>query len=211
MTRPTYDVFLSHAAIDTGVAKVIRQAFDRAELTTFSFTDEPQPAEPEVAAREAIAECAAFVIILSRASLHAPSVAFELGAASAWNKPVFVLLHGISSNEVPTLLKGTKVRPLSAVDEVVAAVQKSIAPFSDEEFLILLNLYQKAGIPTDQLALEPITLGEITRSFNKAAGSNRTPERLLQELLRRRKQGKLPRLRRDVVHSGAGDSDPSGK
>ena len=55
----------------------------------------------------------------------------------------------------------------------------------------LVKLFTEVGVSVDQLALEPRHLQKLTKGFRTQTGHHVSGERLLSELLRMRKQGKL--------------------
>jgi hypothetical protein len=55
----------------------------------------------------------------------------------------------------------------------------------------LASIYSETKVSVDQLALDPRHLQTIVKRFVRATGKIVTGERLLSELLRMRKQGKL--------------------
>ena len=72
--------------------------------------------------------------------------------------------------------------------------------FSDADRSLLIKLYADLKVPVDQLDLDPGPLEDLTKEFNKSSKKVVSGDRLLSELLRLRKQGKLP-TRRPVGRS----------
>ncbi len=192
-----YDVFLSTSSTDKGVAEVVRRAFEERGLTV--FTDSARRS-PEVAWEDsfgvAMAEARAFVAILSRASVNSPWNMIGVGAAQAWGKGIYLLLDGLT--EVPGYLRRYPSFPISRLSEVVAEVEQSIQPLSKDQVQVLKDIYLSQGVATDKLGARPDSLARLTRRFNDAAGAKLSPERIRSELIRLRKRGELPRLKRRI-------------
>jgi hypothetical protein len=66
---------------------------------------------------------------------------------------------------------------------------------TDEDRSYLTELYADMGVSVDQLILNPRQLGELVKKYNRSRGKDLAGERLLSELLRMRKQGKLVKNR----------------
>jgi hypothetical protein len=62
----------------------------------------------------------------------------------------------------------------------------------------LKDLYVEANVPSDQLLKDKTTLDTFVRTFNSRLDGNAefTAEEMASKLLRLRKSGKLPRIRR---------------
>jgi hypothetical protein len=145
--------------------------------------------------REALAESNAVIILLTRSTLQSSNIAFEVGFAMAWNKPVYVLFEGVSEQEIPAYLRDFHLAMLSELGRVVEDIAASRKPLSDEDREVLAQVYQDTGIPTDQLLRQPHSLHELSARYNEISNSTVPAERLVQELIRLRKQGRLPRLK----------------
>lgn len=196
-TETIYDVFLSHGAQDKGLAQIVTRALDREGLEVFAV-HEVTPGEEFLAKmRRELAQCSAFVLILTRSTLKSPNIAFEIGMAMAWNKPIYVLYDGITKKEIPGYLKEFNVLQVSKLPQVVREIAQSQQPFSEEDRDSLINVYQELGVPTDQLLGKPAALHELSQRYNDIASSHVSGERLVQELIRLRKQGKLPKMKRN--------------
>jgi hypothetical protein len=192
--KRTYDVFISHSLADAPLAAEIAAvcrsqgviAFTDAELhATKSFADELW---------EALAESRALLVILS-ADGPTPNMSLELGAARAWNKPVFGLLPDPAFNGSPPGFSDIRLYTIGRLSEVIRAIKVGAEELSDEDRLVLATLYRELGVPVDQFALEPSNLAELVKRFSSGTGKLIPGERLLSELLRLRKQGRLSRLR----------------
>ncbi len=189
-----HDVFLSHGAHDTGIAGLVKDALAQSDLEVFSIR-ELKPGEAFMTKmRQALAECNVVVIILTRSTLGSSNVAFEIGAAMAWNKPVYVLYDGISKNEIPSFLRDFRIFQISKLSKVVREIAEARQPFSDEDRESLVRVYEELGVATDQLLQKPVALHELSERYNSLTHSAVGGEKLVQELIRLRKQGKLPKV-----------------
>jgi len=191
----TYDVFVSHAASDAKVASKIAHLLDAAGLQTFHEGSLEPGMDIKDVLWQALAESRALIAIISpETPWHAMGM-IEIGAAAAWNKPVFLILNGPSSTKLPAALSAYPVYPISRLEEVIREIRTGLHPLSDEERDLLVELYRKSKTPTDQLNQSPRTLRELTEKFNRSSHRTLSGERLLLELLRMRKHRLLPRLR----------------
>ena len=192
----TIDVFLSHGAHDTGIAGVVKRGLADAGLDVFSV-HEVKPGKSFLAdMRNALAECIGVIIVLTRSTLESSSIAFEIGAAMAWNKPVYVVYDGITTKEIPQYLREFRVCHISKILQIVEEISQSQQLFSDEDRESLMSVYQDFGVPTDQLLRKPLALHDLSKEFNQRTGANFAGEKLVQELIRLRKQGKLPKIKK---------------
>jgi hypothetical protein len=192
----TYDVFISHAVSDSHLAIEIADSLKSAGLETFhAGTMKPPGTDIGEAIWQALAESRALVAIISP-DVSPDAMGFvEIGAAAAWNKPVFLLINGPSTTKLPPSLSGYPVYPLGRLEEVVQEIRTGFQPLTDNERGILADVYLDIGILADQLSQSPKALRELTRKFNRRTNSQFSGERLLSELIRMRKKAQLPRLR----------------
>lgn len=192
----SFDIFLSASAADRGVATVVRRAFEDRGLSVFSAVDAQAGAQAEDSIRSAMADARVFVAILTRLSVNSPSIAIELGAAIAWGKAIYLFLDGIGPAELPPALLPYRSIPVSKLGETIKEIERSIEPITPEQADALAELYAVVGVPTDQLASRPAALDQLSKRFNQRTGASYSQERVLQELIRLRKRGGLPKLNR---------------
>lgn len=84
--------------------------------------------------------------------------------------------------------------PRNRIDEVLTQVRHDAQQLSDDERRMLVEIYRDYGIPTDQLNESPHELEQLAVRFNAKTQKQFSGTRLLSELLRMRKQAKLPRI-----------------
>ena len=97
----TYDVFVSHAVSDSRLATEIADSLESVGLETFHAGVVQPGADIAEAIWQALAESRALIAVISpEAPAHAMGMV-EIGAAAAWNKPVFLLINGPSSTKLP--------------------------------------------------------------------------------------------------------------
>jgi hypothetical protein len=190
-SKKTYDVFLSYPSDLTSQAKVIVKkfadtgliVFDRSEIKpSYNITEEMW---------QALAESWATVALI-KPGIMPPSVAVEIGAASAWQKPIYILTEGEGEYHIPLYFSKFDVFKTSEIEKVIQLISKGLNPLSDEERMALVKAYSKLGVPTDKLFMEPSSIERL----KDESGVKISGERIMQELLRLRKQGKLPKVRR---------------
>lgn len=195
ISKRTCDIFISHAVSDRAVARKIAESLEAAGLATF-HADALEPGQDLMKSIwNALAESHAVIILVSPESLASAWAMVEIGAAAAWNKPIFVLLNGPSSGALPPPLNSYRVYPLNRLDEVILAIRKAFEPLSERECELLAGIYQQLAIPADQLSQSAKALRDLTMKFNRRAQKQLSGERLLSEILRLRKKNQLPRLR----------------
>jgi hypothetical protein len=186
----TYDVFISNSAGDAKLAAEIADTLRANGLDAFTYADLLPSANLSDALWEALAESRALLVVLSPSGLT-PSMAIELGAAKAWSKPVFGLVTDPSNARLPSDLSGLRLFTPGRIEEVIRAVKLAGQELSDADRDLLAKAYSEIGISVDQLALQPRHLEKLAHRFSAGTGKSVPGERLLSELLRLRKRGKL--------------------
>ena len=191
---PTFDVFVSHSSRDREFAADVADRLRAKGLQPFHDASVPIGEEISKAIWDALAECHAFIVLVSPDSAPDAMGMIELGAATAWNKPIFVLLNGPASTRVPDALGAYQVYPRNRIDEVLTQIRRNFEPITDDERQVLMETYSDLGVPADRLSQSPRELQQLVETFNRKADKQLSGTRLLSELLRMRKQAKLPRL-----------------
>src|SRR5213079_3174949 len=121
------DVALAPALVDTCRANGL-DAFTHAML--------PSGANAGDALWDALAESRALLVILSPAGLS-PSMGIEVGAAQAWNKPIFGLVTDPSLTQVPSGLSGVSLYPTAGIEDIIQAIKVTGQELSDEDRSLL--------------------------------------------------------------------------
>lgn len=191
---PTFDVFVSHSSRDREFAEDVAERLRAEGLQPFHDASVPLGQEVSKAIWDALAECHAFIVIVSPESAPDAMGMVELGAATAWNKPIFVLLNGPASTRLPNALEHYQVFPRNRLDEVLTQIRRNLDPITDDERDVLAEIYRDLSIPADRLSQSPRELQQLVSTFNAKTNKQLSGTRLLSELLRMRKQAKLPRL-----------------
>jgi hypothetical protein len=191
---PIYDVFLSHTQADVAWATEIERKFMDAGLSVFRLGGSATGESISDSLWDALAESSSFVALVASAGIQAPSFGFEVGAAMAWRKPVYVLFKGARPSTLPAYVEKYGIFPASQVDRVVRLVSRESIPLPEEQQQLLMQAYEALGVPVDRLQSQPANVEKLTRQFNRASKSNKSGERLLREILRLRKQGGWPRV-----------------
>jgi len=190
----TYDVFISHSARDSTLASEVANACRESGLDAVTDTELLPGADVSDALWEALAESRVLVLILSPSG-PTPSMAIEIGAARAWNKPIYGIVTDPSISPLPTALTNIRLYTTGRLQDVIKAINVSIDQLTEEDRIFLTKIFAGMGISVDQLALNPRRLGDLVKKFNAGRGKTVSGERLLSELLRLRKQGKLVKNR----------------
>jgi hypothetical protein len=198
------DVFLSHSTHDLAVAEFIRRAFEEVGLSVFSHGDLRPGRNFDDAIRDAIGECRAFVALLTPLSVGSTRLAVEYGGAWVWHKPVYFLLENVAHRDVPAYLKSKSHRfePISGQPAIITEIARLTKPLSDTQRESLIRLYAEGNLSTDMLIFSPTDLEALTRRFNVISDSHISSDRVIHELVRLRKQGKLTRRKPEKVARG---------
>ncbi len=191
---PTFDVFVSHSSRDRDFAADVADRLKLEGLQPFYDASIPLGQEISKVIWDALAECHAFIVIVSPDSTPDAMGMVELGAAAAWNKPIFVLLNGPASSRIPEALGSYRVYPRNRLDEVLTQIRRNFEPITDDERGVLTETYRELSIPADRLSQSPLELQQLVEAFNLKTKKQLSGTRLLSELLRMRKQAKLPHL-----------------
>lgn len=191
-----YDVFLSYSLTEGEIADLVERALTQAGLDVFN----PARLEPASHTRDvlwrALVESSALVVIADPQRAPGSNVGVEVGAAMAWHKPVYVVHANSGTVTLPSYLRKFPAYPMSRVDDVAQSVKRGLTTLSQEERSLLLSVYADLAIPLDRLLAEPEHVDALGEEFNRRCERQVAGERLAQELLRVRKAGQLPRIRR---------------
>lgn len=193
---PTCDVFLSHSWQDRDFAADIAHRLQAAGLEAFYDASIQLGERVSQAIWDALAECHAFIAIVSPESSPDAMGLVELGAAAAWNKPIYVLLNGPPSMRLPNALQDYRAYPRNRVDEILGQILHNLEPISDDDRKALAETYRDVNVPADVLVQSPRSLQQLVEKVNAKTQKHLSGDRLLSELLRMRKKGQLPRLNR---------------
>ena len=197
-----YDVFISYASADRAAAGKLARAFQNAGISPFyDLIIEPSDDVSNVV-WEALAECSAVIAIISPNSIS-ENLAVEIGAAKAWHKPVFLYLNGPASTPIPPVFGAFEVFSQNRVDDLISAIIHAKHPLSTDDVSTLTEIYAQTGSSVDELATSPSALEKLTRDFKRKRGLLVSGERVLRELIRLRKIGKLPRGEKAAARKGA--------
>jgi hypothetical protein len=208
--KATYDVFLAYDRHDTAVATQVAESLRSQQLRVFDKTHGVAVgAQAEELQWEAMAESHALVVIFPPDGLPA-WLTFEIGAAQAWNKPIYgVLPAGTTGVHFSAPVRSINLLPISRIDEIARAIANTAKPLSETEIATLGTAYLSTGLTTDQLLIRPQELARFVSLFNRKSGRNLSGEQVMSHLLRLRKQGLLPTLARRRVRKRRGDSEPA--
>jgi hypothetical protein len=198
MPEETYDIFLSFSQQDRAVADVVAQSFTTAGLIVFSTNSIEGSQTFADRVLHALIESRALVVIATPRSVKSINVGIEVGAAMSWRKPLYILTEHVAGPDLPPILRSGYVFPIHSFMKVVDALRRGSQPLGDEDRAVLTDLYSRFQIPTDKLVSDPQSLEAFANAFNKLRNSSISGEKLTQELLRLRKSGRLPRVRRRV-------------
>lgn len=189
-----FDVFISFNHPDKKHAAAVADVLRSYGLVVFFDPQEIKAGETtEGVIWDAMAESHALVVVVPE---NAPSswMAVELGAARAWNKPIFAISAKPTVGRPPAAFQHIQILPLSRSDEIAQSINSSREPISDDDQKRLGESYQKIGVTVDQLALQPHHLAKLIKDFNRRSGKKMSGEQVMSLLLRLRKRRALPAL-----------------
>lgn len=194
-TKKTHDIFLSYPFGLGAQAETVAEAFEKAGLAVFAVP-EAEPGQDVLQEMwQALAESWA-VVALVKSKTISPAVAIEIGAAAAWQKPIYILTERKVRQDVAVDISKYEVFLISQIDEVVDLISRSLSPLNEKQKDALKRAYQELGLPTDQLLMEPASIDRLNKMIWTQSKLRLSGERMMQELLRLRKTGKLPRVRK---------------
>ncbi len=192
----TYDVFIVYDRRDAQTAACVADVLRTHGLTVFLDVEQLSPGMSiEDSIWQAMAESHAFVVVVPEAILSS-WLAFELGAAKAWNKPIYAVSAFAAHNNIPVSLRDFQILPVSRVDEIAQSITNTSAPLSEDDIVHLGDAYAATGVTVDQLLLQPQQLAALVKQFNKKSGRKMSGEQIMWHMLRLRKQAKLPVLKK---------------
>jgi hypothetical protein len=189
-----YDVVLAHGPDDQDLAAVIKEAFAGRHLEVFAVQGLRSDDAFWTGLREALAECHAFVVLVTRSTLHWPDLPVAVGAAMGWNKPIYVLFSGVAKSELSAALRKFRALPVAKVADAVREINRSRQPLTDEQRQALVTIYQEVAVPAGRLLSAREAVQDLTEKYNRGLKANTPSEKLLQELIRMDKQRRLPKL-----------------
>jgi hypothetical protein len=189
-SKPIYDVFVSYRRQDEALAFQVTTVLKSYGLEVFSDSQIALDDQFENMLWEAMAESRALVAVVSNEI--SAQMALEVGAAKAWNKPLYLVAMNPASVRLPFILPSFQVYPVARIDELAQVIQRSSKPLSDAESNVLVAAYCGINVSVDELALRPKQLSKLTKLFRRQTGRQVPGEQLLEMLLRLRKHGMLP-------------------
>jgi hypothetical protein len=200
-----FDVLVSHSPKDAALAMDIANACRESGIEAATSGELLRMTNAGDVLWDALAESRALLTVISPAETTT-SMGLEIGAARAWNKPIYAVVTDPTSTHLPAGLTGTQAYTIGRLQDVIRAIQVSAEQLTEEDRTHLSKLYADMKVSADQLALDSRQLERFVNRFERITGKAVSGERLLSELLRLRKQGKLLRSR-----SGSRPSRPKRK
>ncbi len=192
-----YDVFLSYSLPEAQTADLVERALEGAGLNVFSPSKLENGTPYKDTIQLAIAESQIMVMVVDPRHAPSSSTVVELGAALAWDKPVYVIDTDPGYTSLPDYLQEYPVFPVSRIDDLVQSARRDTTKsLSEDERSILCDIYSELGIPRDKLIMTPKGLKKLTIAFNGRSNTRVSQELLAREIMQLSKRGKLPRLRR---------------
>jgi hypothetical protein len=192
-SKPTCDVFISHNSQDKQFAVEIAEVLRSYDLQVFIDSEIPVGSKIDDAIWDAMAESQALVAVVSAAEPSA-WLAIEMGAAKAWNKPMYGIVSEPSLVRVPSAFHDLLLFPRSRIEDVALEIKRSSEPLTKAEIDVLIESFLLKATPVDQLFFQPQSVSEIIEEIQSQTGRRIPSEQVLRTLIRLRKQGQLPRI-----------------
>jgi hypothetical protein len=195
--RASFDVFLAHDPLDNALARAVIDRLGGERLSVFSlYLTEPTPLEPLAASvRRELRDSFSFVVLLTPTFLKSDYLPFQLGAAAAAGSPVFVLASGVVRDSLPEYLRQHPFGDLwNGLPAIAEQIRRQSRPLGEAEYASLVAAYRHVGLPVDQLLTDPTARDAVVDRFREENGRRIPQGKLVRELMRLRKSGKLPRL-----------------
>lgn len=123
------------------------------------------------------------------------SIGIEIGAAMAWQKPLYFIHAGIAAIEMPFDISEWPVYPATRIEDVIHRIRQGVEPLSPRDTKVLMQVYLEFGTPLDRILLDASLQQDFVSKFQDRSSSSVSGERLFYEAIRLRKAGGLPRLR----------------
>lgn len=189
-----YDVFIAYDHRDAAAAKAVADVLRARGLTVFYDAQEiAAGTNLEDAIWEAMADSHALVAVLPE-EVGSSWLAFELGAAKAWNKPIYAVSEYSTHPKLPAALREIQILPTSRADEIALSIASTTNPLTEDEIKHLSDAYVATGVTVDQLMMQPQQLANLVKHFNRKCGRQMAGEQVMWHMLRLRKQRRLPVL-----------------
>jgi hypothetical protein len=186
-----YDAFVSYDFDGRTTALRVIDAL-RGHGVTVVYADEVrQGANWRNAIWEAMTESQAFVLILSGDGNLNANVAVEVGAAMAWNKPIYAIVDASRSTKIPDVLADVQAFPMSRIADIASMIIDARDALTEDDKKLLSKIYSESRLPVDKLQTQPQALAVLTQQFNQLANRHLSGEQILRALLNLRKRGSL--------------------
>src|SRR5947208_1524390 len=161
------DVFLSYSPRNEMLAAQVKARLADEGLLVVSPRDLGNGRQLASRFREAIAESQAMVVIVSEPYVLPTNLVIEVGAALAWEKPIFVLASNADPESLPAFLQEGKVFSYQSLDAVIDSILQSKLELSERETQWLKQWYEDRKVPLDQLMARPALLDDLSARFAK--------------------------------------------
>ena len=122
--KSTFDVFISHSHRDAAISAEIARVLRSYDLRVFTDAEVGAGQNIEDVLWEAISESQALEAIIPETDPSA-SISLELGAARAWNKPIYAVASNPATVRLPVGLQGMTIYPSSRIEEIAQEIKKA--------------------------------------------------------------------------------------
>lgn len=197
-----FDVFVSQSARERAPVDTVSRTLNDAGMSVQVDQDIVIPGTNwEATLRKALIKSDAFVMIVDPGLSLAPNSTFELGAALALEKPVFIVPTTSARGVLPAFLQRYASFPISQIDHLPESIREVCQPLAEADREMLVSAYQSLGIPADRLLADPVAMDRLSDEFHRQTRRRVPTKHLASELLRMRKTKGLPRFRSDKAQA----------
>ncbi len=142
--------------------------------------------------RSAIAESDCVVLLATAGYLKSRRPSSDWGIAFAYDKPIYVVIKDVSEQELPAHMRSFPVIAWRNLNQLIDLVRQHQLDLSKPEKQWLWQWYKGKRLPLEGVIRRQPVLHDLATGFHKVSNRKVAPEKLLGELFRMRKQGKLP-------------------
>src|SRR5947209_5323574 len=136
--KATIDVFISHSHRDTAISAELARVLQSYDLRVFTGPEAIAGQSIEDSIWEAMSESQAFVAVIPETEPSA-WIAFELGAAKAWNKPIYAVASNPAAARLPAGLHGMTIYSPSRIEEIAQEIERSLGMLSETDQAMLIE------------------------------------------------------------------------
>jgi hypothetical protein len=195
------DVFLTFPLSERDTAKLVRDSLSQAGFRVITADTATTGSEWKNDLWISLVQSDAVVVLTTNVQPPSANSLVEIGAAMAWNKPIFVLQKELVVTP-PAPLQSFPRFNVARLDDLADAIRRSAAArtkkesLSSEQQAALADAFVEQALPVDRIVSDVDTLDAFTDIVNRRINARITSAQVARHLLWLRKAGRLRSLRR---------------